>query len=119
MDQLPTCGLTLTSLLSWVLTSIQFRVKTQELETGIISTMRQPSEDSQILRRWVLGTAVAIYSNEMQGLLGEESGLKLTAYKLEVEQLELGTISFLSNLYQEKALELWGLCCQLDRKSVV
>ena len=112
LNNISSNGFTLTSFLSIIFTSIHFQIEMQELETSILPTILA-SQETKVIRNWVLKNARAIYMSEVQTLLKKETGLQMVAYKLCLEQLEMGQISSLKNVYPKKAPELWKLCCQL------
>ena len=105
-------GFTLTSFLSIIFTSMHFQIEMRELETGILPTILA-SQEAKVIRDWILKNARAIYMSEVQALIKKDTGLHMVAYKLCPEQLEVGQVSSLKNVYPKKAPELWKLCHQL------
>ena len=112
LDNMSSNGFTLTSFWSVLFTSIHFQIEMQELKTSILPTILA-SQETKVIRNCILKNARAIYMSEVQTLLKKETGLQMVAYKLCLEQLEMGQISLLRNIYPQKAPVLWKLCCQL------
>src|SRR5258708_29902380 len=91
---------------------MDFRIERRELKTGIVPSSLA-SQEAKVIRDWILKNARAIYTSEVQALIKKDTGLHMVAYKLRPEQLEVGQVSSLRNIYPKKAPELWKLCHQL------
>ncbi|KAF8335733.1 uncharacterized protein EI90DRAFT_3152773 [Cantharellus anzutake] len=101
-------GLTLTSFLSIILTSVQFGDKLREMQLHILSTT-EDLHDATVVRNWILTSAQAVYIKEIQALMEKGNGLHMNASKLHPAQLEVGKTSVLRPLFESKAPALWRL----------
>ncbi len=85
-----------------------------KLESAILHKYTgDASPEALALHQFILESSALIYSGEVQGLMGKDNGLHMSAYKMWVDQLEAGWLSRLKDLYEAKSPSLWSLCHQL------
>ncbi|KAF8331410.1 uncharacterized protein EI90DRAFT_3016406 [Cantharellus anzutake] len=98
--------------MSTILTSRDFGNKLREIHIRILNPAPELGSTA-IVRNWILTSAQAIYTEEIQVLMEKESRLCMNATHLHPTQLEDGRISMLKPLFESKAPAVWALITHL------
>src|SRR5260370_38079718 len=86
----------------------------RKLESAILHAHTgDASPEALALHQFILNSSTSIYSQKIQDLMKKDNGLHMNMYKMQVDQLEAGQLSWLKKLFEAKSPTLWNLCCQL------